>query len=100
MTTPGTVVRRRASFQAGTDVLMTSDESNHGTQNGKNRTVHRRRQSLCHREIARFRYRLQAAPARVSFARLSLARVLLHRCDRGSGIFVDPALDRLAPLPT
>src|SRR4030081_3661242 len=45
MTTPGTVVRRHASSQPGTDVLMTSDESNHGTQNGKNRTVHRRRQS-------------------------------------------------------
>jgi hypothetical protein len=27
-------------FEAGTDVLMTSDESNHGTQDGKNRAVH------------------------------------------------------------
>ena len=27
-----------------------------------------------------------------------LARVLLHRRDRGSGIFVDPAADRLARL--
>jgi hypothetical protein len=33
MTTPGAVVRRHAPFQAGTDVLMTSDEGNHGTQN-------------------------------------------------------------------
>ena len=31
-------------------------------------------------------------------ARLSGARVLLHRGDRGSGIFVDPAADRLARL--
>src|SRR6516164_8565985 len=82
----------------GIEVSMTLHERNYGTQNGKNGPVHRRRQSLRHRQVARFRYRLQASAERVSIARLSLARLLLHRRDRGPGIFVNQTFDRLARL--
>src|SRR5262249_24347153 len=50
------------------------------------------------REIARLRYRLQAAFARVSVARRFAKGVLLHRRHRESRIFLDSATDRLARL--
>src|SRR3984893_77912 len=73
-------------------------ERHHVSTGRKNSALHRRRQSIRHRQIARLRYRLQEAFARVPVARLSGARFLLHRGDRGSGIFLDPAADRLARL--
>ena len=67
-------------------------------QGRKNRAFHRRRQSLRHRQILGLRHRLQAAAARIPVARQLVAGVLLHRRDRGSGVFVDSPADRLARL--
>src|SRR5258708_2225461 len=64
----------------------------------KNGVVHRRRKSLRDRKVAGVRYRLQTPAARVSVPRLSAAGVLLHRSGGRSGVFLDPALDRLARL--
>ena len=63
------------------------------------RAVHRRRQPLLRGARAGLRHRLQP-PARHSSRAEGPAgpRLLLHGADRGSGIFADPAADRLAGL--
>src|SRR5262245_14039855 len=76
---------------------MTLHESNHGTQKEKMALLIDAA-NLYATSIARFRDRLQASPERVSLTRLSLARLLLHRRDRGPRIFVDQTFDRLARL--
>src|ERR1700712_4348595 len=86
------------SINAAPKTLTTTRETLDVTRFQQDRALYRWRQSLRNCQDARLRYRLQAPSQGIPEPRDVAARVLLHRDYRGSGILLDPSLDRLARL--